>query len=100
MGPRSQRQANAGQGSEGGREEKAKEKCTHGSGFSWMGRQHRKQIKLIAAWQMNTTRSASAYESTAALRSAGSNVGMIVVECLSIECVVETGPRVSETPRR
>lgn len=59
-------------------------RITHGRGFSWIGRQHRKQIKLIAAWQMNTTRSASAYESTAALRSAGSNVGMIVVECLSL----------------
>ena len=59
-------------------------RITHGRGFSWIGGQHRKQIKLIAAWQMNTTRSASAYESTAALRSAGSNVGMIVVECLSL----------------
>ena len=55
---------------------------TYGSVFSWMGRQHRKQMKLTAAWQMNTTRSASAYESTAACRSSGESVGIMVVECL------------------
>lgn len=41
-------------------------------------------MKLIAAWQMNTTCSASAYESTAALRSSGESVGMMVVECLRV----------------
>ena len=39
-------------------------------------------MKLIAAWHMNTTRSASAYESTAAFRSSGLSSGIIVVECL------------------
>ena len=47
-----------------------------------MGRQQRKHMKLTAAWQMKTTRSASAYEATAAWRRSGGSVGMIVVECL------------------
>ena len=47
-----------------------------------MGRQQRKHMKLTAAWQMKTTRRASAYESTAAWRSSGASVGIMVVECL------------------
>lgn len=37
-------------------------------------------MKLSTAWQINTTRSASAYESTAAFRSSGLSWGIIVVE--------------------
>ena len=71
-------------GNEGGSEEKRRrQRDTYGNGFSWIGRQQRKHIKLITAWHMNTTRRASAYESTAAFRSDGSNVGIMVVECLS-----------------
>jgi len=34
---------------------------THGRGFSWIGKQHRNERKLLAAWQMKMILSASAY---------------------------------------
>ena len=64
---------------------------TYGRGFSWMGRQHNKAIKLAVAWKMNTICSALPYASTAAFRSSGSNVGIIDVECrmASMICSVQ-----------
>ena len=59
--------------------------CTYGSGFSWIGTQHRKQRKFIAAWQINTTCNASAYDWTAACRSWGSRSGITLVEWLEEE---------------
>jgi len=45
--------------------------------LSWIGMHDISARTLIANWQMNTTRSASAYESTAAFRRVGSSVGML-----------------------
>ena len=56
---------------------------THGSTFSWIGKDDRKARKLTAAWQMNTTWRERAYESIAAFLNIGSRVGIIDVECLS-----------------
>lgn len=61
--------------------EKLDRRSTHGKGFSWMGRQHKKAIKLAVAWKMNTICSALPYASTAAFRISGSKVGIIDVEC-------------------
>ena len=69
-----------------GSENRKRVSGTYGSGFSCIGKQHRKQMTLIAAWQMNTTLSASAYESTAAFFKVSLRFGITEMECLSNRC--------------
>lgn len=58
---------------------------TYGRGLSSMNRHDKNARKLTAAWQMNTTRSESAYESTAAFCNDGSRRRMYSVECLRMD---------------
>jgi hypothetical protein len=54
---------NSGPGRTQGQKER---NMTYGRGLSSIGKVHKRQIKFMDAWQMNTIRSAVAYESVAA----------------------------------
>lgn len=52
----------------------------HGKKLSWIGKQAMNISTANAVWQMKTTRSASAYESTATFFSSGLSVKIYSVE--------------------